>query len=300
METLNINDIWLWVIPGLYLVCFAGLAYVFVRIIQAGAESYSDVHAVQTAQQFADIFLFIPPRRILELAWTAALACFILLFMVFGDFHSPAGGLRGALAGGVTALCVLALPRRILLFLRRRRLLLFNEQLVDALMTMSNALRAGASILQAFEHIVRQNLNPISQEFDLFLQQTRVGVKFEEALGNLEKRVSSEDLTLMIRSIEIARQTGGNLTEVFDKIGATIRERIRIQRRVRMLTSQGRMQGIVVGLMPLVLAFAMFLFSPDMMLSFCTSSIGIMALVVVLILEGLGALLIRKIIDIDI
>ena len=194
----------------------------------------------------------------------------------------------------------LALPRWYLGILKQRRLRLFNEQLVDALMTMSSALRAGSSITQTFEHIVRQNLPPISQEFDLFLQQTRIGVKFEDALVNLEKRVNSEDLTLMIRSIEIARQTGGNLTEVFDKIAAVIRERIRIQGRILTLTSQGRMQGIVVGLLPIALVFALFLLDPAMMTAFFTSSAGILTGCLALFLELIGALLIRKIMRIDI
>ena len=167
-------------------------------------------------------------------------------------------------------------------------------------MTMSNALRAGASILQAFEHIVKEGLNPIAQEFALFLQQTRVGVKFEEALDNLAKRVNSEDLSLMINAIEIARQTGGNLTEVFEKISATIRERMRIQARVRTLTAQGRMQGIVVGLMPIGLVIVMFVIDPLMMNAFFTTALGLLVGALVLVLEVVGALLIRKIIDIDV
>jgi len=291
---------WLWLIPTLYLVCFSGLAYAFLLALRAGAESYERVYSEQTARQFADIFYFIPPRRIRDLAWTAAIAFFLIFFFFAGDFKNVAGFLRGLFIGTMAGLVALALPRWYLAILKQRRLRLFNEQLVDALMTMSSALRAGSSIMQTFEHIVRQNLLPISQEFDLFLQQTRIGVKFEDALVNLEKRVNSEDLTLMIRSIEIARQTGGNLTEVFDKIAAVIRERIRIQGRILTLTSQGRMQGIVVGLLPIALVFALFLLDPAMMTAFFTSSAGILTGCLALFLELVGALLIRKIMRIDI
>lgn len=291
---------WLWLIPTLYLVCFSGLAYAFLLALRAGADSYERVYSEQTARQFADIFFFIPPRRIRDLAWTAAIAFFLIFFFCIGDFKTVAGFLRGLFIGVMAGLVALALPRRYLTILKQRRLRLFNEQLVDALMTMSSALRAGSSIMQTFEHIVRQNLLPISQEFDLFLQQTRIGVKFEDALVNLDKRVNSEDLTLMIRSIEIARQTGGNLTEVFDKIAAVIRERIRIQGRILTLTSQGRMQGIVVGLLPIALVFVLFLMDPTMMTAFFTSSAGILTGCLALFLEVIGALLIRKIIRIDI
>ncbi len=280
METL-INTAGLWLIPTMYLVCFSGLTYAFIRTLREGAESYDKVYSEQTARQFADIFFFIPPRRIRDLAWTAAIAFFLIFFFL-------------------TGLVALAFPRWYLAILKQRRLQKFNEQLVDALMTMSSSLRAGSSITQAFEHIVRQNQPPISQEFDLFLQQTRIGVKFEDALVKLEKRVGSEDLTIMIRSIEIARQTGGNLTEVFDKIASVIRERTRIQGRIRTLTAQGRMQGIVVGLLPIALLFALFMLDPAMMTSFFTSGIGIIIGCLALFLEIAGALMIRKIMRIDI
>ncbi|MBU4212626.1 MAG: type II secretion system F family protein, partial [Verrucomicrobia bacterium] len=208
METLT-NTAGLWLIPTLYLVCFSGLTYAFMLALRAGADSYERVYSEQTARQFADIFFFIPPRRIRDLAWTAAIAFFLIFFFLTGDFKTVAGFLRGLFIGVLAGMVALTLPRWYLGILKQRRLQLFNEQLVDALMTMSSALRAGSSITQTFEHIVRQNLPPISQEFDFFLQQTRIGVKFEDALVNLEKRVASEDLTLMIRSIEIARQTGG-------------------------------------------------------------------------------------------
>jgi tight adherence protein B len=173
-------------------------------------------------------------------------------------------------------------------------------QLVDSLVGMSSALKAGFSILQAFETIVKQNLNPISQEFSLFLQQVRVGVKFEDALHNMEDRVGSEDLQLMNQSIEIARLTGGNLTEVFEKIASTIRERMRIQQRIRSLTAQGRLQGIVVGLMPVALLFLMTMVDAKMMMAFFASKIGIGMIVMAALLVLGGALIIRKIVDIRI
>jgi len=299
METLT-NTAWLWLIPTLYLVCFSGLTYAFMLALRAGADSYERVYSEQTARQFADIFFFIPPRRIRDLAWTAAIAFFLIFFFFAGNFETVAGFLRGLFIGVLAGLVALALPRWYLGILKQRRLRLFNEQLVDALMTMSSSLRAGSSITQAFEHIVRQNQPPISQEFNLFLQQTRIGVKFEDALVKLEQRVGSEDLTIMIRSIEIARQTGGNLTEVFDKIASVIRERTRIQGRIRTLTAQGRMQGIVVGLLPIALLFALFMLDPAMMTAFFTSGIGIMIGCLALFLEIAGALMIRKIMRIDI
>jgi tight adherence protein B len=191
-------------------------------------------------------------------------------------------------------------PRVVIKVLRTRRMEMFNRQLVEALSTMSNSLRAGFSIQQAFETIVQENRKPIAQEFGVFVQQTRVGVRFEDALTNMEERVGSEDLTLMVRAIEIARQTGGNLTEVFDTIASTIRERSRIEGKIKSMTAMGRLQGIVVGLIPVFLLVAMTLLDPQMMIGFFTNLMGIAILILVVILLTAGFLVIRKIVNIEV
>jgi tight adherence protein B len=202
------------------------------------------------------------------------------------------GGLAGALA--------LMAPWKLLAVLKARRLHKFNLQLVDTLVSMSNALKAGFSITQAFESVVKDGENPIAQEFDVFLQQTRVGVSFSEALSNMEKRVGSDDLSLVVVAIETARKTGGNLTEVFERIASTIRERMRIENRIRTLTAQGRLQGWIVSLMPAIIGFLMFLVDPNMMESFFRSLVGVVCVGVVVLLILSGALVIRKIVRIDV
>ncbi|MBO7655399.1 MAG: type II secretion system F family protein, partial [Kiritimatiellae bacterium] len=117
---------------------------------------------------------------------------------------------------------------------------------------------------------------------------------------SLDKRVGSDDLTLVVTAIDIARRTGGNLTEIFDKIGMTIRERMRIERRVMTLTAQGRLQGIIVALMPLILGGAMTALKPDMMLPFLKSVQGMAAIGVMFLLVSVGWVVITKIIKIDV
>jgi tight adherence protein B len=195
---------------------------------------------------------------------------------------------------------MLFMPRGLVKILRIRRLERFNQQLVTALTGMSNALKAGFSIQQAFESVVKEGEAPIAQEFSMFLQQLRIGVTFEEAIEDMDRRIGSEDLTLMIQSIEIARQTGGNLTEVFDRIAATIRERQRIEGKIKSLTAQGKLQGMVVGAMPLLLGFALYVVDPGMMLGFVKSVIGLAVLVVIVIMELIGAFIIKKIVTIDV
>jgi tight adherence protein B len=154
--------------------------------------------------------------------------------------------------------------------------------------------------MQAFEAIVKEGQNPIAQEFGVFLHQTRVGVRFEDAINEMEKRMGSEDLTLTVRAIETARQTGGSLTEVFDKIAHVIRERMRLQGRIRSLTAEGRLQGLVVGSLPILLMFALAFLDPKMISRFVDSPAGLGILGLAIVMEIAGFLVIRKILRIDV
>lgn len=287
-------------IPLLFGISAAGLAYVGLKALRAGGEAYSDAYSSEAARAFEDMFLFIPRKRIAEAGWAAGGGAFLLVFFTIGGVTSwrglPAAFILAALAGGLAMLS----PKMVIEILRQRRLRMFNNQLVDTLVNMSNALKAGFSISQAIEAVVDEGENPIAQEFALFLQQTRVGVTFSDALENLDKRVGSQDLSLVVQAIEAARKTGGNLTEVFEKISATIRERMRIEDRIRTLTAQGRLQGLVVSVMPVIIGIAMMIVDPEMAGPFFRSGAGLFVGLVAASLIGLGALVIRKIVNIDI
>ncbi len=185
-------------------------------------------------------------------------------------------------------------------WLDKRRRDRFNAQLPEALSTMSNALRAGFSISQAFDSVVEQGENPMSEEFAILQQQLRIGMSFESALESMSERVGSDDLTLVITAILISRKTGGNVTEIFDKISDTIRGRMKIERKVKSLTAQGRMQGIVVSLMPVFLGLVMLAIKPKMMVPFLFSPIGALSVLVMIALIVVGWLIIKKIITIDV
>jgi len=284
----------------LAMACFTGLGYQVFRAMLAGAESYSGAYSKDTARQFEDIFLFIPPRRIAELAWALSVVVFLLAFLLIGNFRSTQGVAVGTVAGLVGGGFALLSPRHLLTALRKRRLKRFNLQLVDTLISMSNALKAGFSITQAFESVVKDGEAPIAQEFDFFLQQTRLGITFSDAMANLEQRVGSEDLTLVASAIETARKTGGNLMEVFAKIADTIRERMRIETRIRTLTAQGRLQGTVVSLMPVAIGVALMILDPEMMQAFIYAPIGWILIATTIVLILIGGILIRSIVQIDI
>ena len=173
-------------------------------------------------------------------------------------------------------------------WLDRRRRDKFNAQLPDTLATMSNALRAGFSISQAFDSVVAMGEKPVSEEFEVLQNQLRVGMSFEDALDSMSERVGSDDLTLVTTAILVSRKTGGNVTEIFDKISETIRGRMKIERKVKSLTAQGRMQGIIVSVMPLFLGVVMTMIKPDLMIPFFLSGTGLVAIAAVIALIVIG------------
>ena len=176
----------------------------------------------------------------------------------------------------------------------------FNLQLPEALATMSNALRAGFSISQAFDSVVEQGEKPMCEEFAILQQQLKIGMSFEEALESMSQRVGSDDLTLVTTAILISRKTGGNVTEIFDKISETIRGRQKIERKVKTLTAQGRMQGIIVSAMPVFLGLVMTIIKPGLMIPYLTSPLGLLSILVMCALIFVGWMMIRKIIKIDV
>jgi len=183
---------------------------------------------------------------------------------------------------------------------KTRRLAKFNAQIGDALVIMSNSLRSGFSFLQAMDMVRKELPNPIAREFGRTFQEMNLGTQTEDALENLNARVGSEDLELVITAVMIQRQVGGNLAEILDNIATTIRERIRIKGEIKTLTAQGKVSGIVIGVLPLVLAGVLSVMSPDYLRPLITTPMGMGMLAAALTLELLGILLIRRIININV
>ena len=192
------------------------------------------------------------------------------------------------------------LPKVVLGFLYHRRLEKFDEQLIDALGMLSNSIQAGLSLLQGLQVIVKNMPNPIAQEFALVLSEHSLGTTLDDALINLANRVPSEDLGMVVNSITILRETGGNLSETFDTTTNTIRERKKINGKIKAMTSMGIAQGTMMIGFPYVLAFAFYSLNPNGMKLFVTTKLGWLLIIAALILQGIGAYVIKKIVTIDI
>lgn len=290
-------DYLIWVLSG---VSAGTLVYGGWHALDRWFAAYEDKYVEKAGEDLYSMFSNIPPKRVLQWSMGCFATAFLVCLILLGRFGSTTQTFISIFGSAVPGFFASLLPRMILKQMRVLRLRKFDLQLLDALLSMSNALKAGFSIIQSLESIVQEGRNPIAQEFDLFLREVRLGAKFEEASENLYKRMPSEDLQIVLTGIETARQTGGNLTEVFDRLAVVIRERMRVQGHIRSLTAQGRMQGWVVGLMPMVLGGAIYFIQPAMMIGFLRSPAGILAILGIFCLQVMGFYVIRKIVNIDV
>lgn len=180
---------------------------------------------------------------------------------------------------------------------KRRRA--FENQLVDILSLMSNALKAGYGFLQAAELVAKEAPAPASEEFKLMMRETALGLSTEEALDNMVNRIQSADFELVITAVMVQRQVGGNLAEILDKIAATIRERIRMQGEIRTLTAQGRLGGMVIAGLPFCIGLAFYFLQTEIMKQFLSHPFGKIMIVIGIILQSIGFFAIKKIITIE-
>ena len=216
-------------------------------------------------------------------------------------------GLRGPIPLLIAAGVGFFIPK---IWLGRRigaRLKAFNSRLADTITLIANSLRAGSSFLQAIEMVVREAEPPISTEFARVIREVNLGLPFEEALQNMVRRVKSDDLELMATAITVQHQVGGNLAEILDSIAFTIRERVRIKGEIRTLTAQGRMSGYVVAFLPLGLMGAISLISPGFMTPMFEvppAIFGLPAGMIILgvggVMMGIGFLIIRRVVNIEV
>lgn len=192
------------------------------------------------------------------------------------------------------------LPSRMIRMMHKRRIKKFVLQMVDGLSLMSNAMRSGLNTPQALQLVADELPNPISQEFLLVLSQNKLGVTLEDAMSNLSVRMPQDDIEMFTTSVNILKETGGNLAETFDSISITIRERIKIEAKISAMVSQGVMQGIIVVLMPFALGAILYTIDPERIAPMFTTIPGWILLLAMMTLQFLGGYTIWKIVQVKV
>jgi len=185
-------------------------------------------------------------------------------------------------------------------FKRRARLAKFEKQLPEAMELLARSLRAGHSLADGINLIGEEMAEPIAPEFSRCYEQQNLGVPLEESLEEMADRVPNLDLRFFVTAMVLQRQTGGDAAEILDKIGKLIRERFQIKGQVKALTGEGRLSGVVLLALPIVLALYMYFRNPEYMMVLVEDPLGRKMVVGALIAQLLGAIVIKKIVDIKV
>lgn len=183
---------------------------------------------------------------------------------------------------------------------RSRRLKAFGAQLPDAMELVARALRAGQSLPAGFQMVSSEMSEPIGKEFGRVFEEQNLGCSMEESLRSLAERIPNTDLKFFVTAVILQRQTGGDLAEILDKIGHLIRERFQIWGQIQALTGEGRLSGIILMALPFLLFFVVYYLNPTYVMLLFDDELGRKMLAVALFMQVLGALSIRKIINIKV
>ena len=273
-----------------YAAVFGSLVLIVLVAVQAGIK-YRRRFIVRTEEKVEALYLGVPPERLWLLALLGAAAGALLMAVLSG--FKPVIVLLGAVGGFLV-------PRFYLGNMEQRRREKFNGQLIDAIAMVAGAMKAGMSLMQAMERVTQEMGPPIRQEFAYALQENRIGKPMIQALQDMKKRIGTEDLRITVDAIGIALETGGVLSEVLLKIAETIRGRNRIRARISTLTAQGRLQGIVMSLLPWGLAGILFAVDRELIRPMFTTTPGQLLLAVIVVLEVVGWLVIKRLIAVDV
>ncbi|MBU3671872.1 MAG: hypothetical protein FGM43_04925 [Sinobacteraceae bacterium] len=276
-----------WLLAAAFATVAALAGIVAVTALRWGTEQHSARLSHLSGVRFAELFLFLDPAQFIKLN-LIALLCLPLL----------SWPLVGAFGAGFIFVLILVMPGAAYRWLHARRRRALQTQLPDVATALAAGLRSGLSLGQAMDQIVRYQPSPVAQEFALMLREHRVGLPLDQALHGLAERSGLHDFHLLVATLGIARDLGGGLAEALERFASTLRRRLALEERIRALTSQGRLQGVIMGALPLLLGWVLYLMEPSIMGRLLTEPLGWAVLAVIGVLEVAGYFLIRRIVDI--
>lgn len=247
------------------------------------------------SKEYEDSFIFISKE---ELKATRQNSMFIFAALgMTGFLLSIVGGLILTL---LLSFIGYYFPKFILNMKINKRQIAFQSQIVEMLEICSNGLKAGLSFIQALESASLQISSPMKEELKYMLAKNSLGVSLDEALKEMSQRMNNNNFNLFVSAVTTTRQLGGNLPEIFSIISSTIREREAMEGKIDALTSQGRMQAIFIGSMPFILMVGIYFLDKKTIMPLFTNPIGWVLLLIMIVLNTLGFLFIKKIVSIEI
>ena len=218
----------------------------------------------------------------------------LVLFLVgYGAFRSLFLAVAFAVAGYFA-------PRIYVSYRIRQRLTAFNDQLSDSINLLANSLRSGYSLLQSMETVSNELGPPLASEFGRVVQEIALGLSTEQALANMLRRIESDDLDMLVTAINVQHEVGGNLAEILETIGHTIRERVRIKGEIRVLTAQQMITAYLISFLPVGLGMILYVINADYIGLLFSEPCGWIMVAVALTIIVVGFVIIRKIVDIEV
>lgn len=266
------------------------LAYQYIPSFLRRYTKAQEKRTEKAGSQLDSMFIFTERKRLVRLFTITPLSLGLVGLIIA---RNPVGAVVGAALG-------LILPPIIIRNMAMARRNKFAGQLVDALMLLVGALKAGMSLNQALEVLVEEMPTPINDEFALVIRENKMGVDLGDCLAHLKQRMPVEDLDLINTAIGIVRDTGGDLTEVLENLVFTIREKKKLSDRVRALTVQGRLQGYIMMVLPIAFSIFIYTISPNNFQIMLQDQVGQALLVWAVISEGIGIVLIKKLSKVEV
>lgn len=261
------------------------LCWTAARIFLDAMHKYEQIYVEKTSRTLTGMFIFMDPKRLFFLNITVTIILMLVAFCLTKNIIAIVM---------IGTICFL-LPKFWIYMQKKLRVSKFESQLVDTLVMMSSALRSGMNVFQAIELIEKEQSPPTSQEFGLVLREYKVGVHLEQALENLVDRVKLDNLNIWVICMNVVLDTGGNLTEMLDTLAEVIRERKKLELRIKSTTAQGKLQAAVVTLLPIGIGLMMYWMDEAMMMRMFTTDLGMVMLGVMVTLQVFGFMMIRKI-----
>lgn len=273
----------------LFSFAFFLMSLAVVRIGQQLFLLYKRQFLVQVDKGLRDVVVMMEPGQVFVITIVAAALFGPLMYWLS----------NWAVAASVVAFILIA-PSWILRMMKNKRSDKFVEQLPDALSAMSSALRSGLNLVKSLQQLVKNQPQPLAQEFAQVLVEYRVGTDLNESLDALAKRIERQEVVLMNSAIKISRAVGGNLADTLETLSKTLREKSKVEGKIRALTAMGKAQGTMATFFPVFIGYVFYKIEPLAMSMLFTSRLGHIWLGVMVGMAIMAYLMIRKIVSVDI
>jgi tight adherence protein B len=240
-------------------------------------------------------------REMLRADMYTDVAIFLGVATSLATFGFIAGAMWGSLLLGLLlALCLGCMPFLFLAVKKRKKSTMVERQMPGVMELLARSMRAGHTLSSAMELASKETPHPLGTELRMAYEEQRLGMSMAEALEHMLARIASQDFRYFVTAVLIQSETGGNLAEVMEKIGYLIRERLKFMGKVRSLTAEGRLSGIILGGLPFAMASLIYIIQPKYLQPLFTDPIGQKMLIFGLVAMILGLISIKKIIQIKI